>query len=90
VLLLPTELASVEAKIEKKAPARLFYSISFTHDPVNGGVVGVSAHPPVQPVCALAFVVFTGGAFVVLAPPDLGTISSPHRAVGIEKIALNC
>jgi len=64
---------SVEAKIEKKEPARFFYSISFTHDPVSGGIVGVSAHPPVQPVCALAFVVFTGVVFlVVLAPPDLG------------------
>ncbi|MCX7005290.1 MAG: hypothetical protein NTV22_18745 [bacterium] len=38
---LPTDLASVEAEIERRPAARAFISILFTHDPAAGGIVGV-------------------------------------------------
>ena len=70
VLLLPTELASVGAKIKKKDAGAPCYSILFTHDARSWGS---QAHPPAQFVCALAFTVFTGFAFAsVFVPPDLG------------------
>jgi len=55
-LKLPTELASVEAEIEKGTPRA--FLLNLIHP--RRKVVGVSAHPTVQPAGALAFSVFTG------------------------------